>query len=93
MWYNEIHPAERRPFFVCIEVKSVRRKLYGNAIQPCCEYCSRARRATDGRVMLCPRRGVVPLYMHCRRFVYDPLKRVPYRQPALEKFQPEDFTL
>ncbi len=71
----------------------MRRKLYGNNIQPGCEYCVHARRAADGRVMLCHKRGIVPLYHHCRRFVYDPLKRIPYRQPALEKFQPEDFTL
>ena len=69
----------------------MRRKLYGNNIQPGCEYCAHARRAADGRVMLCQKRGVVPLYHHCRRFVYDPLKRIPYRQPALEKFRPEDF--
>ena len=71
----------------------MRRKLYGNNIQPSCEYCAHARRAADGRVMLCRKRGIVPLYHHCRRFVYDPLKRIPYRQPALEKFQPEDFKL
>ena len=26
----------------------MRRKLYGNNIQPCCEYCAHARRATVG---------------------------------------------
>ena len=71
----------------------MRRKLYGNNIQPACEYCARARRAADGRVMLCTRKGVVPLYHRCRKFLYDPLKRVPYRQPALEKYKPEDFVL
>lgn len=71
----------------------MRRKLYGNNIQPACEYCARARRAVDGRVMLCTRKGVVPLYHRCRRFLYDPLKRIPYRQPALEKYKPEDFSL
>ena len=71
----------------------MRKKLYGNNISPACEYCAFARRAADGRVMLCDKRGVVPMYHHCRRFRYDPLKRVPYRQPAPEKFSPEDFTL
>ena len=71
----------------------MRRKLYGNNIQPCCEYCTYARRATDGRVMLCPRRGIVPLYHKCRKFKYDPLKRIPFRQPPLQKYQPEDFKL
>lgn len=71
----------------------MRRKLYGNNISPSCEYCACARRAADGRVMLCSRKGIVPLYHHCRRFRYDPLKRTPYRQPALEKYNAEDFAL
>ena len=71
----------------------MRRKLYGNSINPCCEYCARAKRSADGRVMLCEKRGIVPLYHHCRRFQYDPLKRVPFRQPALEKFEAADFRL
>ena len=71
----------------------MRRKLYGNNIQPCCEYCTQARRAADGRVMLCSRRGIVPMYHHCRKFQYDPLKRIPFRQPSLRKHQPEEFLL
>ncbi|MBQ4333572.1 MAG: hypothetical protein IJC33_07335 [Clostridia bacterium] len=71
----------------------MRRKLYGNNIQPCCEYCAQARRAADGRVMLCSRRGIVPMYHKCRKFRYDPLKRIPFRQPALHKHQPEEFIL
>lgn len=71
----------------------MRRKLYGNNIRPCCEYCQSARPSTDGRVMLCMHHGIVPLYHKCRRFRYDPLKRIPYRQPRLQKFKKEDFTL
>ncbi len=71
----------------------MRRKLYGNHIEPACEYCAKARRASDGRVMLCLRKGIVPLYHHCRRFRYDPLKRVPFRQPTLKKHEAEEFKL
>ena len=71
----------------------MRRKLYGNNINPCCEYCARARRAADGRVMLCSKRGIVPMYHRCRRFVYDPLKRIPYRQPKLDTYEAKDFQL
>ncbi len=71
----------------------MRQKLYGNNITPSCEYCARARRAANGRVMLCNKKGIVPLYHRCRRFRYDPLKRVPYRQPTLEKYQAVDFQL
>ena len=43
--------------------------------------------------MLCSRRGIVPMYHKCRKFRYDPLKRIPFRQPALHKHQPEEFIL
>lgn len=43
--------------------------------------------------MLCMRHGVVPPYHHCRRFRYDPLKRVPVRQAAPAGFSEEDFRL
>ena len=71
----------------------MKKRLYGNAIPPCCEYCARARRSADGRSMLCVRRGVVPVYHHCRRFRYDPLKRIPARQPSLAAFSEDDFRL
>lgn len=71
----------------------MKRRLYGNAIPPCCEYCARARRGADDQSMLCPRRGIVPLYHHCRRFRYDPLKRIPSRLPALAAYTEEDFRL
>ena len=73
----------------------MRRKLYGNNITPSCEYCARARRAADGRVMLCSKKGIVPLYHRCRRFRYDPLKRVPPkpRKADFSALKDEDFTL
>ena len=74
-------------------MRAVKRRLYGNEIPPCCEYCENARRGVEGRSMLCVRHGVVPPYHHCRRFRYDPLKRVPVRQAAPGGFSEEDFRL
>ena len=61
----------------------MRQKLYGNNIQPACELCANGRRSLDGKAVLCTKKGVMPLYHHCRRFAYDPLRRfesVPGRQ-------------
>lgn len=69
------------------------RKLYGNTIQATCEHCLHGRRSSDGKAVLCPKRGVMPLYHHCRKFSYDPLKRIPFRQPVLPRFSSEDFSL
>ena len=71
----------------------MRKKLYGNRIQPTCEICLYGRRSSDGGVILCTFRGIKQLYSHCRRFSYDPLKRVPFRQPKVEEFTPEDFSI
>lgn len=46
--------------------------------------------------MICQKYGVVPASHHCRKFRYDPLKRVPARPAApkaLEKLEEKDFSL
>ena len=49
-------------------------------------YCSYSQFAgkIDGESMLCQFCGVVPSGQHCRRFRYDPLRRIPGR-PAVKK--------
>ena len=71
----------------------MRQKLYGNHIQSRCEVCQHGRRSADGQVVLCERKGVMQPYQHCRKFVYDPLRRIPDRQPMPEAFTKEDFSL
>lgn len=44
-----------------------------------CKYCERAATLSDPDIMLCKKRGIVPAGHCCRRFRYDPLKRVPQR--------------
>ena len=73
----------------------MRKKLYGNAnaISPSCGICAHGRRSSDGKVILCLQRGVVDPSARCRKFAYDPLRRVPYAQPSLGQFTEEDFKL
>ena len=70
-----------------------KRPLFGNHIEPACRYCAHARENADGRMILCRHQGVVAPYYSCRRFHYDPLLRVPSRQPQLPAYQHSDFTL
>lgn len=72
---------------------AMRRKLYGNNIPATCEHCLHGRRSSDHKAVLCSKKGVMPLYHHCRKFVYDPLKRIPFRQPKLQEYSEEDFQL
>lgn len=70
-----------------------KKPICGATIPPACEYCAYGRKATDPRMILCEKKGVVSPQDHCRRYEYDPLLRVPRRQPRLPSFSPEDFSL
>lgn len=56
--------------------------LFRKNIEPCCAYCSHGNQVSTDRAT-CLKRGVVPLYGACPRFVYDPLKRRPDRPKKL----------
>ena len=51
----------------------------------CCAFCEKATVLAGDEYMLCSKKGVVALTYKCRRFTYDPLKRVPKRAPSLIK--------
>lgn len=71
----------------------MKRKLYGNAVTPMCEICRLGRRSSDGKVILCIRKGIMDPSGRCRKFTYDPLRRIPYTQPELETFSEADFQI
>ena len=68
--------------------------LYRKNIKPLCAYCTRAGQI-DNVKMICLKRGIVSVEGSCKRFRYDPLKRVPPRPKpkSVEEFKPEDFLL
>lgn len=70
-----------------------KQKLYGNNSEPRCETCALGKRSADGSTVLCRRVGAVPLYHHCRHFVYDPLRRTPHRDRPLEVPDAAAFSL
>lgn len=48
-----------------------------------CEFCRFATNIAKTEDMLCEHRGVVDKEYVCRKFIYDPLKRIPRRPPEL----------
>jgi len=70
-----------------------RQPLFDPKIEPSCSYCAHGAPTQDGDSILCPRHGVMLPSASCRRFVYDPLARVPSRQPKLPQFDADDFSL
>ncbi|MGN0172822.1 MAG: hypothetical protein ACI39F_00125 [Acutalibacteraceae bacterium] len=69
------------------------KKLYGKGILPSCSYCSKGKETADKVNILCPKKGIVNADFSCRRFKYDPLRRVPKIPPELEKFTAADFSI
>ena len=72
---------------------SPKKSLFGNSIEPACIYCQFGRPAPDNVMILCRKYGPVSPYYKCKKFVYDPLKRIPKRRPKLPDFSPDDFSI
>ena len=68
--------------------------LFRKKIEKSCTYC-RYGTMLDEDLFLCVKRGVVMSGKKCRKFRYDPLKRVPSRAkaPDFTKYDKEDFSL
>lgn len=68
--------------------------LFRKRIEKSCTYC-RFGTMLEENLALCTKRGVVSAERKCRKFRYDPLKRVPSKPKALDfsKYDKEDFSL
>ena len=68
--------------------------LFRKNIDPRCAYCRRGVQISE-REVACVKRGIMPVEGSCRRFRYDPLKRVPPRPAPLEtaRLKESDFSL
>ena len=61
--------------------------------QRCC-YCLHCTKLSNDQ-MLCVKKGVVSENGKCRKFTYDPCKRIPGKAKALDfsKYEHEDYSL
>lgn len=68
--------------------------LFRKKIQKSCAYCQYGTKLNDEQV-LCIKKGVVSMDGKCRKFTYDPCKRIPVKAKALdfEKYNEEDYSL
>ena len=62
---------------------------------PCCALCDKATILEEHSEVLCSKKGIVDENHICRKFLYDPLKRVPSAQPSavFSDIKPEDLDL
>lgn len=68
--------------------------LFRKNIEPNCAYCKHASSAEPGTI-ICVKHGIQPDNHHCRRFKYDPLRRVPPKHKAMDftQYDNVDYTL
>lgn len=68
--------------------------LFRKKIPRVCSYCQCATKINEEQI-LCMKKGVRPSYSSCRKFQYDPCKRIPPRAKMLDfsKYNDEDFNL
>ncbi len=69
-------------------------KLFRKNMEKRCAYCAHGS-VLNEREVACPYRGIMDAANQCRRFAYDPLKRIPPRPAAYKKkaYSAEDFKL
>lgn len=70
----------------------MKKKIIGN-VEPRCEYCKHGKLGADNKTILCLKKGVQGKDDLCKKFSYDPLKRVPKKMPNLGTYSKEDFEL
>lgn len=68
--------------------------LFRKKIKRSCAYCACGTKVSSDQI-LCTKCGVVSMTYACRKFKYDPCKRVPPRAKALNfgKYDNEDYSL
>ena len=68
--------------------------LFRKKIERSCTYCAYGAKLDDESI-LCVKKGTVPADTNCRKFRYDPCKRIPSKEKPLnfEKYKKDDFSL
>ena len=68
--------------------------LFRQKIERSCAYCANGARLGGGQI-LCAKKGLKTVDDQCRKFKYDPCKRIPPKPKAVDfsKYDNEDFSL
>lgn len=68
--------------------------MFRKDIEPDCRWCRYGYVTVEEDVCLCDKCGVISRPTGCRKFVYDPLKRIPQPKKVPESvFSAEDFSI
>ncbi len=69
-----------------------KKKLFGNNVKPSCKYCVFST-SCEGEKITCSKFGVVKAYdaAACKKYEYNPLKRIPKKELSLAKSAVNDI--
>lgn len=77
-----------------IGMMNMKKKLFNiDESMKMCKNCAYGKLMTEEEKVLCDKTGIRNPDSCCKKFKYDPISRVPNRQPELTKFTEEDFAL
>lgn len=71
----------------------MKKKILGENIEPKCEYCQFGNISPESDTVLCLKKGVLNRDDSCKKFRYDPLKRIPRQAPEPLPYSAGDFSL
>ena len=68
--------------------------LFRKKVKRSCSYCVYGTDLPD-KTVLCAKKGITDAAGSCRKFRYDPTRRIPGKQkaPDFSKYNSDDFTL
>ncbi len=68
-------------------------KMFDKNLKKSCAWCIHGRKSDYTDEVFCKKRGVTSSFDCCRKYKYDPLKRIPDSAGIGKDYSPEDFTL
>ncbi len=69
------------------------KNIYNKDVPKCCGHCANAQISMSLKLVFCKFRGPVSEDDVCRKYIYDPVKRVPKSSAKLPQYSKEDFML
>lgn len=76
-----------------IKVKTMQKLIDKKRFEAKCEYCRYVHIPEDRSIALCSKKGFVDFSDSCKKFRYDPLKRIPKKTVLNTDFSYEDFNI
>ena len=67
--------------------------FFDKNVRKSCMWCEHGVKSEYSNEIFCKKRGVVGLDNVCRKYRYDPLKRVPQNQEISKEFKSDDFII